>query len=195
MATANWFLKERLGEELRIQHERSTPSQKTYAYFKDTTGGSRSYVTDRRNSPRVREHVLATSKESINLLSQGYAFNPGKSLAEKGFNMNYNPTRSQMGHKGFHASSLKMTKFNIPNAVTKRGGILGKSLGVIAMVGVNMLKKSAMGVNKGARVMVDYAATKGVLGAGRLGLMRESKMLKPPAGLVSALSRTRHGRG
>lgn len=147
--------------------------------YRDYTGGSRSYVTDRRQSPRAREHELVNRKEVIDRMRSGWATLPQKTLAQK----------------GFHMSNLKVTKFNIPNAVTKRGGILGKSLGIIAMVGVNMLKKSAMGINKGARVMVDYATTKGVLGAARLGLMRDSKMLKTPSGLVQALSKTRHGRG
>lgn len=157
----------------------SRPQEDLVAMYRDTTGGSSSYVTDRRQSPRVREHELVNRREMISRMVQGWNTLPQKTLAQK----------------GFHMSNLKVTKFNIPNAVTKRGGILGKSLGVIAMVGVNMLKKSAMGINKGARVMVDYAATKGVLGAARLGLMRNSKMLKTPSGLVQALSKTRHGRG
>lgn len=150
----------------------------TVPMYRDTTGGSRSYTTDRRTSPRVREHFMI-SKKDVEKIGPEYSRLPTKTLTQK----------------GFHMSNLKMTKYNIPNAVSKRGGILGKSLGIIAMVGVNMLKKSAMGINKGARVMVDYATTKGVLGAARLGLQRGSKTLKTPSGLVQALSRSRHGRG
>jgi len=192
MATAQWFLRERLGEELRIQHERYMPGEKTYSYFRDTTGGSKSYMTDRRNSPRVREHILATAKEGLNLRSQGYSLRPEKTLAQKGANMKYNPTIAQKGIKGFHSTNLKLTKFNIPNAVTKRGGMLGKGLGVIAMVGVNMLKQSAMGINKGARMIEDYATTKSVLGAARLGLLRSPKMPRVPVGFNGY---SKHGRG
>lgn len=146
--------------------------------YRDYTGGSRSYVTDRRTAPRVREHELVNRREVIDRMRNGWATLPQKTLAEKGFHM-----------------SNRTSKFKISSPVARRGGLLGKSLGAIAMIGINMLKKSAIGINKGARAIVDYTATKGVLGAARLGQMRDSKMLKPPAGLVSALSRTRHGRG
>jgi hypothetical protein len=149
------------------------------AFYKDSTGGSQTYFSDRRDSPRERQHRIAWSREeSTELQMQGYSRLPQKNMAQR----------------GFHMSNLKMTRYNIPNAVSKRGGMLGKSLGAIAMIGVNMLMKSAMDINKGARMVVDYAVTKSVLGAGRLGLQRSSTMYRPPAGLSQALSKSRHGR-
>jgi hypothetical protein len=164
--------------QTKINSKSSTPTPTYGSYYRD--------ITNPRTKKTIREHKIAWSRsESLDYQVAGYNRLKSKTLTQLG---------GLESKRGFHSSNLKLTKYNIPNAVSKRGGILGKSLGVIAMVGVNMLKKSAMGINKGARMLVDYTATKGVLGAGRLGLMRSSNMYKPPIGLVQGLSRTRHGR-
>ena len=174
-------------QKYAVQKKINSPMHSTeemFPMYKDTTGGSQAYLTDRRNIPRVREHKLVSRRDIISNMGSGWGHLPQKTLAQKGFDMS---------NRKF--SMNKMARFNVSRSVTKRGGILGKTLGAIAMIGINMLKKSGLGVNKGARAIIDYTASKSVLGAARLGLMRDSKMLKPPAGLVSALSRTRHGRG
>lgn len=162
--------------QTKIQSKTSIPASSYGSYYRD--------VTNPRTKNTIREHKIAWSRsESIDFQVAGYNRLQPKTLAQKG---------GLESKRGFHSSTSRSPSRIPRSGNIKRGGLLGKTLGTVAMVGVSMLRRAAMGINKGTRMMEDGLKSRAVLAAARLTQQRGSNMYKPPIGFNG---NSKHGRG